>query len=351
MQGQKWWCLQVQGRYLRQLCHDDYDHQGHNNSNYAGGVDGQQVRTMVKLSALKGWRLGSTDIGTAFLNAPRRDKTRLIYMEIPSVFKRLGLAENHHVWVVEKALYGLTSSPRDWSEYRDSTLPSMTWKRLRQDRAVKGHFQRTPDENVWRLIEEDEITGEVRWSGLMSVYVDDLLLAAEDGALDASTKAIEEVWAISELEKTGEGNVIKYCGFELESAPCGDGFVVSQRKYEKEMLQRFGIEKSTEFPNFRLTGEDEFPGEDIKPADIKTAQSMAGALLWLTTRTRPDIALNVAAACRLTTKNPLKSIGISTAVMHYIHGVQGGLHYAGTAELVSYGEGLNAGRAMLAVIF
>ena len=31
---------------------------------------------------------------------------------------------------------------------------------------------------------------------------------------------------------------------------------------------------------------------------------MAGALLWLTTRTRPDIAMGVAAACRLVTKNP-----------------------------------------------
>ena len=221
------------------------------------------------------------------------------------------------------------------------------------------------------------------------------------------------MWAISELEKTGDGRIIKYCGFELESAPADDGFVFSQKKYEQEMIQRFNIKKATEFPNFRLAEEDEFPLADIKPADIKTAQSMAGALLWLTTRTRPDIALSVAAACRLTTKNPLKSIKISTAVMCYVCGVRGGLHYSSSvpendwgkrqqlhvkrhdrllevfsdiafgvgsrhrslqglivyfagspiawassqqpfvtystaeAELVSYGEGLNAGRAML----
>eukprot|EP00435_Cladocopium_sp_Y103_P068514 s1206_g31.t1 len=371
---------------------------------------------MVKVGALKGWQLGSTDIATALLNAPRRETNRLIAMEVPSVFKRLGLADHHHIWVVEKALYGLTSSPSDWAIYRDDTIPTLTWKRISNERSLKGHFQKTPDENIWRLVEADEITGEKHWSGLMCIYVDDLLFAAEKGALEAAAKSIEAVWTLSNLETTEEGKVIKYCGFELERAPCGDGFLVSQRKYEKEMLQRFGIEKSTEFPNFRLTEEDEFPGEDIKPADIKTAQSMAGALLWLTTRTRPDIALSVAAACRLTTKNPLKSIEISTAVMNYIHGVQGGLHYAGTvpendwgkrqqlkvrrhdrllevfsdiafgvgsrhrslqglfvyfagspvawgasqqpfvtystaeAELVSYGEGLNAGRAMLAMI-
>eukprot|EP00435_Cladocopium_sp_Y103_P018479 s2475_g4.t1 len=393
-----------------------HDNQDYDTSTYAGGVDGQQVRTMIKLGALKGWLLGSTDIATAFLNAPRRESKRLIAMEVPAIFRRLGLAESHHMWVVEKALYGLTSSPRDWAIYRDEELPKMVWKRRHQDQPFTGSFQKTPDDNIWRMVETNDVTGEQHWVGLMSIYVDDLLFAAEKSSLEAAARSIENVWTLSPLETTEEGKVIKYCGFELEKAPCGDGFLVSQRKYEKEMLQRFGIEKSTVFPNFRLTEEDEFPGENLNPVDIKTAQSMAGALLWLTTRTRPDIALSVAAACRLTTKNPLKSIEISTAVMSYIHGVQGGLHYAGTipeddwgkrqqlkvkrhdrllevfsdiafgvgsrhrslqglivyfagspvawgasqqpfvtystaeAELVSYGEGLNAGRAMLAMI-
>ena len=107
------------------------------------GADGQQVRTMVKISAMKRWVLGSTDIRT------RRDQHRLIAMEIPTVFKKLGLAgNNNHIWLVDKALYGLTSSPRDWSLYRDETIPSMSWSRQRQGRAVKGSFQKTPDENV-----------------------------------------------------------------------------------------------------------------------------------------------------------------------------------------------------------
>ena len=60
---------------------------------------------------------------------------------------------------------------------------------------------------------------------------------------------------------------------------------------------------------------------------MKLAQSMAGALLWLTTRTRPDIAMTVSSACRLATKNPCKSVEISKAVMQYVLKVQGGLHY------------------------
>ena len=73
----------------------------------------------------------------------------------------------------------------------------------------------------------------------MSVYVDDLLFAAESGALDALTTAVEKVWAISDLEKTGEGKIVKYCGFEIEAAPNNDGYVISQKKYEQEMVKRF----------------------------------------------------------------------------------------------------------------
>ena len=108
-------------------------------------------------------------------------------MEIPSVFRRLHLAESHHIWLVDKAL---TTSPRDWSLYRDEVLPTLSWKRQRHGREVHGQFKRTPDENVWRLVEVDQITGEHFWSGLMSVYVDDLLFAAENEALDAAAKAI-----------------------------------------------------------------------------------------------------------------------------------------------------------------
>jgi len=161
----------------------------------------------------------------------------------------------------------------------------------------------------------------------MLVYVDDLLLIAEDGVIDAATKAIAEVWAISDVEKAREKSAIKYCGFEIEVAEKGNGYVISQRNYEQEMIQRFNIDQSLQYPSYKIAEGDEDPEGPITPSDIKMAQSMAGALLWLTTRTRPDIAVAVASACRLATKCPIKSIEISTVVMQYVRGHPGGLHY------------------------
>ena len=132
---------------------DDSEH-------YAGGVDGNQIRTMLRLGALKSWTAGSTDIRTAFLNAPRRDETRLMAMEIPVVFKKLGLASSNEVWLIDKAIYGLTTSPRDWSLYRDEVLPTIKWQRERHGEQVQGEFQKTPDENVWRIVETSQEKGK-----------------------------------------------------------------------------------------------------------------------------------------------------------------------------------------------
>jgi hypothetical protein len=115
---------------------------------YAGGTDSTQVRVALKTAAMMHWKVMGTDIRTAFLNAKRRDETKFLAMSIPTVFRALGLAKEDEVWLVEMALYGLTTSPRDW---------------------------------LWRLIEQGP-DHQVRWCGLLCVYVDDLLFCGEEGA-------------------------------------------------------------------------------------------------------------------------------------------------------------------------
>lgn len=66
------------------------------------------------------------------------------------------------------------------------------------------------------------------------------------------------------------------------------------------------------------------------PADtqqIKQAQAKAGALLWLSTRTRPDLSVGVATVCRLATRNPARAAEIGVALMEYVNGNPGGLFY------------------------
>ena len=48
------------------------DQSPNDDNTYAGGADGTQIRTTLNVAAQRKWRLASTDIRTAFLNAPRQ---------------------------------------------------------------------------------------------------------------------------------------------------------------------------------------------------------------------------------------------------------------------------------------
>ena len=104
-------------------------------------------------------------------------------MEVPYVFKLLGLASSDEVWLIHVAMYGLQSSPRDWCIHRDQVIPALKWSRHRGGIQVNGVFQKTKDENVWRLEETEVESGHVCWTGLVSVYVDDIVLSGEEEAV------------------------------------------------------------------------------------------------------------------------------------------------------------------------
>ena len=282
---------------------------------------------MTRTAALKRWSIAGTDIRVAFLIAPKRNANKLTAMEVPTVFKRLGLAAQDDIWLIEKALYGLVSSPRDWCVHRDEVMPTISWRRTRQGAVVVGHFIKTPDENIWRMEEVEVENGVRHWSGLLSVYVDDLLIAAEEGASSAAMQAIAKVWAISDVELAGINQSIKYCGFEIEVPHDGDGFIVSQKKYQQELMTRWNISEKVAYPAYKISEDEELPQQHIEQKDIKEAQALTGALLWLSTRTRPDLCQGVAAMSRLVTRNPLKAIQIGHILLKYVNGNPGGMHF------------------------
>ena len=314
-------------RRARAVCCGNYSETRFDADSYAGGADGCQVRALVRTASLKGWAMAATDIRVAFLNAPRREDGKLVAMEIPSVYRRLGLAREGEVWLVKLAMYGLTTSPRDWSQYRDTKLPQMSWTRQKGDREVRGSFCKTADENLWRLEEVDSISGERIWSGLMSVYVDDILLTGEEGSISAALDALRATWATSSIEWASSTNPVHFCGFEIAPDVDGDGYHIAQNKYEQEILARWQVTRAAAFPNFKVSEADGEQQPDIDRNQIKEAQALAGSLLWLSTRSRPDLAYGVAALSRLVTRNPGKAIEIGHELLAYVKHKPGDLHY------------------------
>ena len=254
---------------------------------YAGGTDATQVRAALKTAAIFNWRVMGTDIRTTFLNAKRRDETKLVAMTIPAVFRKLNLAKEHDVWLVEVALYGLTTNPKDWGICRESTLPQRSWKRI-DEKGVEmiGHFEKSQDDNLWKLIEVGN--GQRHWRGLLCVYVDDLLFCGEESVLKHALKSVEATWSCAEAEWATASKALKFCGMEVTMDEKGNGIHLAQSGYEKELLERWNAANGLEFPMFKLCESDFEAVEKIDPAVLREAQALAGGLWWLSTKTRPD---------------------------------------------------------------
>eukprot|EP00975_Prorocentrum_lima_P070986 12935119-Prorocentrum_lima.AAC.1 len=61
--------------------------------------------------------LTTTDIATAFLNAPT-DGSKVILVAVPHMLTKLGVVKPGTAWEIRGAVYGLKQSPRLWQEER-----------------------------------------------------------------------------------------------------------------------------------------------------------------------------------------------------------------------------------------
>ena len=157
--------------------------------------------------------------------------------------------------------------------------------------------------------------------------MDNILISGEEATVSAALSSLQATWTTSSIEWASSTSAVHYCGFEITANEEGDGFHLSQKKYEQEILARWNIKESTTFPNFKVSEADMETQDHVDKNQIREAQALAGSLLWLSTRSRPDLAYGVAALSRLVARNPARSIEIAHSLLAYMKGTPGDLHY------------------------
>ena len=291
-------------------------------STYAGGCDASQIRCLIRHASLKKWTVHTTDIKCAFLNAERKGRSKVIAMSIPHIYVKLGLASHNDTWLVDAAMYGLVSSPRDWADHRDQVVPTMKWLREEGDKKWAGSFHRATDQHLWHLRERCLSKGEVHNKGITAIYVDDVLLAAEPAVASHALQAISTVWECAEPDAATTQQAVSFCGFEIQENETekGGGFRLHQHKYEEELIKKWEIKEISHQLDFKLpTPEEEADFQKSEDLElVRRAQACTGALLWLSTRTRPELSVGVAAMSRLCMRAPSLAISIGPKIMSYL---------------------------------
>ena len=117
---------------------------------------------------------------------------------------------------------------------------------------------------------------------IIEVYVDDIIFGSDDDGL--SQKFAKDMQSEFEMSLLGELNF--FLGLQISQLE--DGIFISQIKYIKEMLKKFGMEDCRPVSTPMVTSCKLSKDDESKEADQKLYRSMIGSLLYVTA-TRPDV--------------------------------------------------------------
>ena len=270
---------------------------------YASGASSDALRVALTVAAMFQWMGAVSDIASAFLLAPWPSDLPRYAIQPPRVVRDSGAADGRDYWVIDRALYGLRESPAVWGSFRS--------KRLRKARIpFRGMILKliptVAEPELWLV--KDESTNQLY--GILVTYVDDLFFFGESELVCVLHKFILEEWPASDLEWVNEENAVRYLGVEILKCPDSGGFTVSQQAYIQELLRSYDLSDihPTHLPAPREwveTAETQDDVEEFEEQDLRKAQKHVGELLWLATRTRPDVMFLVNHMGSLVSRRPL----------------------------------------------
>ena len=292
----------------------------------AGGIDTIAFRSLVSMATREGFALGTADVKTAFLQAPRRrTHGRETIVSPPAILREAGVLSYGWAerWKVTGAMYGLVESPRDWADFRDGRLRQMSWKVPDGGRV---QLLPTAESHLWKLVELSKHEGEKEENirAYLGVYVDDLVVAAKDDMLVNFMEQLKKVFVMSPYEVVTDKQPVTFCGYEITKK--GGGFVLNQAKYTDDLLRRRNVQGYELQPLPKIEEGDDEPEKDI--AVIREVQAIVGELQWLASRTRPDLAYATSLVARMVHRRPCYALRLCNYVLKYLHKVPSlGLHY------------------------
>ena len=269
---------------------------------------------IVTLATYFNWDLGMIDIVAAFLQTPLYavKNAPKVYGKPPKVLIRSGICKPGELWRLTHAVYGLQESPRLWGAYRDDQLSKL---QVVVGNKVLVLIQGRVESSWWKVVDKE--SGEL--AGVIVVYVDDILLSGSSLVVQTLAEEIKKIWNTSPLQLVGDKEV-RFLGIEI--AKTVHGYSLSQRAYIDELLRvhetpekrRDRIPVSKDIASF-IVGDNEGPYDE---QEVRSAQRIAGELLWISQRTRPDVAYACSLVGSLATRAPRRALEVGSKVLAYL---------------------------------
>ncbi|KAA1124157.1 hypothetical protein PGTUg99_050211 [Puccinia graminis f. sp. tritici] len=226
----------------------------------------ETLRLILSLLANRKWKGRQVDFKTAFLNG-HLDKP--IYMEQPPGFED----PQHPDWVCEvnRSLYGLKQSPRQWNIELHKALLELGLSNSKYNPTLYFKLQ------CGKLV------------GALTTHVDDLAIVGEPGFVDSLISSMGKRFKIGADEELNH-----FLSLKITRDIPNQFVFLNQSHYITELCNRFLNGKATPvstptdsvFKNLRHRSESE-------PISSGPYPQLIGSLLWVSQCTRPDISFAV----------------------------------------------------------
>ena len=252
----------------------------------------ESVRALIALAAKQKLQLHHLDVATAFLTGELDEE---IFMKQPQQFEEKG--KESLVCKLKRSIYGLKQSSRCWNEALDKHLKKM------------GFRQSNNDPCIYIL----QSGGE---TFIIAVYVDDIILAGNTSeSIQTFIKGIAEKFKVSDM-----GRLHHFVGIKIGYLESGKIWM-GQPTYVRKVVQKFQMDKSKPVSTpvesgaklVKATDEDDLIDQELY-------QSAVGSLLYLSTKTRPDITYAVGAVARFSSQPSQAHWVAVKRIMRYLSG-------------------------------
>jgi hypothetical protein len=274
--------------------------------NYSSGADATALRVLVWMAMKRQWLGCVIDVKTAFLNAKmiQKETEGLLLIKPPSILVDQGFMPRDALFLPLRAVYGFRRSPRLWGNHRDDVMKSYKVKVKVQGKEVTLILEPLQSEpNLWKVIKaegEHQRTLEEEFDlfGLVMTYVDDIFISGPKEVVDALLQQFQQTWTTSEAEWVSSSPV-RFLGMEIskeKNEETGrEEWLITQESYIKDLIQRQEEEvKEKKIPISRDQASMEADSCPPTAEKVRKCQKAVGEVLWLVTRTRPDIMFTVA---------------------------------------------------------
>jgi hypothetical protein len=275
----------------------------------------ESIRILLAYAAHHSFRLFQIDVKSAFLNGPIKEE---VYVEQPPSFE--DDRYTNHVYKLSKALYGLKQAPRAWYECLRDFLIANVFKVGKADPTL---FTKTCDGDLF----------------VCQIYVNDIIFGS------TNQKSCEEFSRVmmQKFEMLMMGELTYLLGFQVKQLK--DGTFISQTKYTKDLLKRFGMKDTKPMKTPMGTDGHVDLNKGGKSVDQKAYWSMIGPLLYLCA-SRPDIMLSVCMCARYQSDpRECHLVAIKRILRYLVATPYFGIWYpkGSTFELIGYADSDYAG--------